>query len=164
MNAKEMLYFRDAVPAAQAAMRATGVPASVTLAQGALESAWGTLAPAGSNNWFGIKATHLADPNSYVETLTHEWVNGQRVSVEQPFEKYSTLADGFVAHGRLIAAAPRYVPAMAAKDDPAKFAQRLMMCGYSTNRPGLAAHGPYYSDVLMELVKEFDLTQYDVQV
>jgi flagellum-specific peptidoglycan hydrolase FlgJ len=35
------------------------------------------------------------------------------------------------------------------------FAQHLQICGYSTN--------PNYASSLMALVKEYDLTQYDVQ-
>jgi flagellum-specific peptidoglycan hydrolase FlgJ len=143
-------------------MRATGVPASITLAQGALESGWLTHLPPDSNNAFGIKASHLGDPATYVEATTHEFVNGQETTVEQPFEKYATLNDGFVAHAQLLSQAERYAPAMAVKDDPAKFAAAIMTCGYSTNRPPLASHPPFYADVLMELVREFDLTQYDV--
>lgn len=163
MNATELLYFRQAVPAAQAAMRATGVPASITLAQGALESGWLTHMPAGSNNAFGIKASHLEDPSTYVEAMTHEFVRGQETTVTQPFEKYPTLNDCFVAHAELLSGAARYAPAMAVKSDPPKFATAIMTCGYSTNRPPLATNPPFYADVLMELVREFDLTQYDVQ-
>lgn len=162
MNASQMLYFRQAVPAAQAAMRATGVPASITLAQGALESGWLQHLPAGSNNAFGIKATHLDDPSTYVEAMTHEFVHGTETTVAQPFEKYSTLDDCFVAHAQLLSQAARYAPAMAVKNDPAKFATAIMMCGYSTNRPPLAATPPFYADALMQIVRQFDLTQYDV--
>jgi flagellum-specific peptidoglycan hydrolase FlgJ len=162
MNAKEMLYLQQAVPAAQAAMRATGIPASITLAQGALESGWLTELPPGSNNPFGIKAEHLADPDTYVEAMTTEYSAGVLEHVEQPFEKYATLADAFTDHARLLSQAPRYAPAMAAKGDAAQFATELMTCGYSTNRPPLASKPPFYADLLMELVREFDLTQYDI--
>ena len=44
------------IRAAQASQTRWGIPASVTLAQWALESAWGSRMPPGSNNPFGIKA------------------------------------------------------------------------------------------------------------
>lgn len=163
MNANQMSYLTQAVPAAQAAMRATGVPASITLAQGALESGWLQHLPAGSNNCFGIKASHPDDPETYVEARTHEFVHGQETAVAQPFQKYATLNDCFVAHAALLSQAARYAPAMAVKDDVDKFAHAIMTCGYSTNRPPLAAHPPFYADELLQLIQQFDLTQYDVE-
>ncbi|MGH9607576.1 MAG: glycoside hydrolase family 73 protein [Terracidiphilus sp.] len=160
MLEKETNYFNLCIAPAQAAQKANGVPTSVTLAQGALESGWLLFMPEGSNNPFGIKATNLTDPDSYVETLTHEWVAGQSESVEQHFERYPSLAEAFIAHASLLTA-PRYAPAMAVKDDPAQFAYQIMMCGYSTNRPPLAPNPPFYSDTVMQIVNEFNLTQYD---
>jgi hypothetical protein len=49
----------------------------------------------------------------------------------------------------------RYRPAMALKDDAVDFARWLEICGYSTN--------PNYAAQLLQIMKEFDLTQYDVQ-
>ena len=47
---------RDVIEAAQASERKHGIPASVSLAQFALESAWGKKMPPDSHNPFGIKA------------------------------------------------------------------------------------------------------------
>lgn len=154
MNAKQMLFLRAVWPAAQATMKTSGVPASITIAQAILESGWGVFLPEGSNNYFGIKAEHPADPETYVETLTHEYVNGQRVAEEQLFEKYPTVKDCFQDHAALLSQAKRYAPAMAVNADPQAFAQKLQACGYSTS--------PTYASSLMQLVKEFDLTQFDV--
>ena len=49
-------FIRLAVPGAQRGQREFGVPASVTIAQGALESGWGTSHIGTANNYFGIKA------------------------------------------------------------------------------------------------------------
>lgn len=149
------------IPAAQASMAATGVPASVTLAQCAVESGWLSAMPAGSNNPFGIKATHLSNPDSYVEAMTSEYAHGQLEDVEQPFEKYPDLATAFTAHANLISTAPRYAPAMAVKGDAVAFAQQLQACGYSTNRPPLAKAPPYYANILIEIIQGHNLTQYD---
>lgn len=155
MNAKEMLFLRDTVPAAQISMRLSGVPASITLAQAILESGWGCSALSSTaHNFFGIKATHMGDPETYVAMPTAEYVNGKRVTIEADFEKYPTAADCFADHAALLSQAERYKPAMAANADPLRFAAELQACGYSTS--------PTYAEQLEELVKEFDLTQYDV--
>lgn len=163
MNAKEMLFLSQVVPAAQAGAKASGVPASVTIAQAILESGWGTSSlTTEANNYFGIKAEHLADPSTYVKFETAEYVDGQRVMEPADFEKYVTAEDCFTDHAALLGASSRYAPAMALKNNAAAFAKQLQDCGYSTNRPPLAAKPPFYSDVLIGLMNEFDLEQYDV--
>jgi flagellum-specific peptidoglycan hydrolase FlgJ len=143
------------VPAAQAAMSQYGVPASVTLAQWELESGWGTSKLATeANNFFGIKAEHLNDPNTYEEFPTWEYENGQRVLVEADFERYPDAASSFADHGRLLSQATRYAPAMAVKDDPYAFANELQACGYSSS--------PDYGTSLGNIIRGANLTQYDL--
>jgi flagellum-specific peptidoglycan hydrolase FlgJ len=161
VNSTESNFLQAAAPAAMASCRATGVPASVTMAQAILESGWGQHMPAGSNNPFGIKALDRDQPNSYVEAMTTEDVGGQVEHVAQPFQKFADLADAFTEHAQLLAHATRYAPAMAVKDDARAFAQQLESCGYSTNRPPLAPGPKFYADELLELMAEFDLGQYD---
>lgn len=151
MTPQQNAYLKIAIPAAQVSMQQTHVPASVTIAQGACESAWGAKAP--GNNYFGIKASHNASPNSYVEIATHEYVHGVSVLEHDCFCKYDTPAESFVAHGRLISLAPRYSPAMRETGDVQKFCEELQACGYSTN--------PRYAQLLMQIIQEHDLTQYD---
>jgi len=159
MLAKEFLYFKTAVPAAMASMRLTGVPASITLAQGALESAWGLSDLAQeANNYFGIKATQGED---YAEFPTTECVHDVKEHVLAKFAKYVSVADAYAAHAHLLSAIPRYAPAMAVRHDPAQFALELQNCGYSTSED---EHGnKIYASQLMQLVKEFNLTQYDIE-
>lgn len=155
MTAKENTFLQSVVPAAQATMKVSGVPASVTVAQAILESGWGGSGLAGqANNYFGIKAEHLGDPESYCELPTAEYVNGARVMVDAKFEKYPTVTDCFEDHAALLSQARRYAPAMAAKGNAAQFAQQLQACGYSTS--------PTYAASLTALMDEFDLEQYDV--
>ena len=164
MNAKEMLFLRQIVPAAQATMKVSGVPASVTIAQAILESGWGdSLLARQANNFFGIKAEHLGEPDSYEAFPTAEYQNGTRVMVEAEFEWFPTVTDCFEDHAGLLSQASRYAPAMAAKGNAIAFAHQLQICGYSTNRPPLAAKPPFYADELIQLIDEFDLEQYDVK-
>lgn len=143
------------VPAAQFCAKQWGVPASVTLAQWILESGWGTTALAvKANNCFGIKASHLAAPDTYEEFPTHEYVNGQRVLVEALFVKYASVADSFKGHALLLSRAARYQRAMRVADDPKAFAVYLQTCGYSTS--------PTYGATLGKLIDEYKLDAYDV--
>jgi flagellum-specific peptidoglycan hydrolase FlgJ len=156
MNAQQNEFFQMAVPAALESQRATGVPASITLAQAILESGWGQTGLAKKAfNFFGIKAAHHAAPDSYVEMPTHEVVNGHSVEEMADFACYASAQDSFKAHALLLAQASRYAPAMAVRTNPAKFAAAIQKCGYSTN--------PDYAQGLMRLVSEFDLTQYDAR-
>ncbi len=154
---QQLAWFASTAAPAAAAEASTGVPAAISRVQAVLESGWGAHMPPGSNNPFGIKAVDEAFPNSYVEAMTAEYEHGKLVHELQPFAKYPSLFDAFAMHGHLLSNSQRYAPAMAVKDDIAKFAQALEDCGYSTNRPPLAKAPPYYADLLMEIVREYHL-------
>lgn len=159
MNQRESEFLSGAVPAAQYAQRSFGVLTSVTLAQAILESGWGNSALAKkANNYFGIKAYADVQPNDYVEMPTTEFVDGRRVRELAKFARYPSPALGFGAHARLLALAPRYKPFMDAchTGRVPEACAALQACGYSTN--------PNYAELLDELIKEFDLTQYDLPV
>lgn len=159
MNALQNEFMKMAVPLAQSAQKRWGVPASVTIAQAILESSdergWGQSDLAREcNNFFGIKAGHGAAPDTYKVFSTHEYVHGQLETVPAEFVRYEDPAGSFDAHARLLAIAPRYRAAMAVCHDPAAFAAQLQACGYSTN--------PKYAQGLMAIVRDYDLTQYDI--
>ena len=156
MNQLQQTFLQLAVPAAMASQAATGVPASITIAQAILESGWGQSGLAKkANNFFGIKAAAHAAPDSYIQLPTEEIGLGHAVTEEADFAKYASVADGFKAHGLLLMQASRYAPAMAVRNSPAQFAAHLQKCGYSTN--------PNYASELMKIVAELDLAQYDTQ-
>jgi flagellum-specific peptidoglycan hydrolase FlgJ len=141
------------VPAAQLCMRQFGIPASVTLAQWIVESSWGCSQLAlQAKNFFGVKWTHL-DNELYVEMPTAEYLKGVKTIVEADFVKYDNADESFQAHATLLAEAWRYAPAMKVRWSPARFADALQACGYSTN--------PHYAADLMTLVVEEKLAQYD---
>lgn len=151
-------FFELMAPAARASASATGVPASVTLAQGALESNWGRSAlSVQANNFFGIKGK---GPAGSVSMPTREWIGGKMVTVKAAFRKYASLEESCADHARLIATArwksgiPIYSEAMAHKDDPRKFAAAL---------EGVYATDPDYAEKLWRLMDEHHLHQYDLQ-
>jgi len=140
----------EIVAAAQAAQRATGVPASVSIAQYGLESGWGRHMPPGSNNPFGIKAFH----GGGVEARTAEVADGRAVTETQPFAVFASVAEAFAAHARLIATDRRYAPAMAALPDIGRFV-RAMAAHYATD--------PAYAGKVLAIIAGDDLARYDTE-
>jgi flagellum-specific peptidoglycan hydrolase FlgJ len=143
VTSQQNAFLRLAVPAAQAAQRRYDVPASVTIAQAILES----------SNALGWGQSQLAKEH-YIELPTREYLQNHIELIEAKFARYENPEDSFEAHARLLAIAHRYMPAMAACHDPELFAIKLQVCGYSTN--------PSYGVTLNKLIKDYDLTQYDV--
>jgi len=131
--------------------RATGVPASITMAQAILESGWGrsTLATE-ANNFFGMKGE---GPAGHITLPTTEFVNGQRVTVQANFRRYHNPQESFEDHGRLLANNTRYAQAMTNADDPHKFAQELQRAGYATD--------PEYASKISKIINSYNLQQFD---
>lgn len=153
-----------AAPFAIASKGATRVPAAVTLAQGILESASGTLA-AGANNYFGIKAQAVVGqpgifrwgPNALgcVHKQTNESEKGRTVRQIASFRMYTDMRGSFVDHGLFLVENARYAPAFEHVDDPEAFAKAVHRAGYATD--------PAYSSSLIRLMNrpELNLKQYD---
>jgi flagellum-specific peptidoglycan hydrolase FlgJ len=142
------------IAAAQSAESAFGIPASVTLAQGIIESAWFTR-QSGKFNYFGIKAR----PNQSATTCwTHEVINGRTITIRQDFANYPNPTVGFSAHAKLLATSPIYARARAVLPNPFAFVRLLGPrseggCGYAT--------APHYGDILAKVIRTYKLTQYD---
>ncbi|MBL0148790.1 MAG: flagellar assembly peptidoglycan hydrolase FlgJ [Ideonella sp.] len=134
--------------AAEAAEKATGIPAAFMLSQAALESGWGKkeiTATDGtpSNNLFGIKA----GPNwkgPVAEVMTTEYVGGKAQKVLQKFRAYASHAESFADYAKLIKDSPRYERVVAAGGDAKGFAQGLQRAGYATD--------PAYADKLSRVI------------
>jgi flagellum-specific peptidoglycan hydrolase FlgJ len=136
------------IAAAQAAQKATRVPASVSIAQYGLESGWGKHMPLNSNNPFGIKAFH----GGGVDAETTEFVGGKIVHEEQPFAIFPDLSAAFLAHARLIATLGVYAPAMAQLPNLEAFV-KLMAQHYATD--------PAYATKILGIIHIDGLEQYD---
>jgi flagellar protein FlgJ len=135
--------------AAQECQRRTGIPASITLAQAALESAWGSRAP--GNNLFGVKA----DPSwkgSTVAVLTHEVIRGQSVEVIANFRRYASWLDSMVDHAQFLLKNPRYA-ACFKETTGIGWASALQAAGYATD--------PDYAKKLQDTIRARNLQFYD---
>ena len=129
-------------------MMRTGVPASITLAQGIVESNYGqsTLARQ-ANNHFGIKC----HSDWTGKTFRHH--DNRR---NECFRKYSHAEESFIDHSDFLRSGSRYsflfsLPAT----DYKGWARGLKKAGYATN--------PDYADMLIRKIEEYNLQYYDGQ-
>jgi flagellum-specific peptidoglycan hydrolase FlgJ len=140
----------NVVQAAQAAAAQWKIPASVLLAQWALESAWGTKEPDGSNNPFGEKALP-GEP--FVAACTHEDIHNQVIAISARFKAFLSLADAFDAHAEHLATSHFYMPARAKLPDVDGFCRALT---------GVYATDPHYGDSVIAVINGSDLGAYDL--
>lgn len=144
-NAAFLAYIENHKAMAIEQMKRYHVPASITLAQGILESAAGTsyLAIA-ANNHFGIKTG---------STWTGPWVTKDDDKNQEKFRKYGSVAESYEDHSRFLQK-QRYASLFDL--DPADYkgwAYGLKAAGYATN--------PQYPTRLINLIETYDLAQYD---
>jgi hypothetical protein len=140
--------------AARVSRQATGVPASVTVAQAILESDWGRsrLARQG-NNLFGIKALSGPGPDGVVTMATSEHTPTGDVVVQAPFKAYASLEQSVADHGRFFIVNHRYAAALAVGGDARAFAQAIQDAGYATD--------PNYASKLDALMDRYQLYRFD---
>ena len=127
-------------------MKKYHIPASITLAQGLLESGAGqsTLARK-SNNHFGIKCGS-------------DW-NGKTVHHDDDargecFRAYKHPKQSYEDHSKFLAGRPRYASLFKLKiTDYKGWARGLKKAGYATN--------PRYADQLIDIIELYDLDKYD---
>ncbi len=116
-------FLREAIAAALESSKTSGLPAGITVAQAALESAFGNSELSKrANNYFGIKA-HGKHPA--IEMPTTEVIGGVVRKVSAKFAAYRTMAECFACRDRLITASERYRAAVAHNNNPARFAAEV---------------------------------------
>ena len=122
-----------------------GIPASVTLAQGLLESAAGrsTLAKKG-NNHFGIKCH---------STWTGDTLLRDDDAAQECFRAYATAEESFLDHSKFLTRG-RYRPLHDIPvEDYAGWARGLKSCGYATD--------PNYAERLIAIIERYGLNAFD---
>lgn len=149
---KNQSYADQYAEAAMEQMKRYGIPASVTLAQGMLESSNGEseLSRLG-NNHFGIKATAswLKNGGEYL-IYTDDKPN-------EKFCKYSSVADSYEHHSKFLANNKRYAKCFQLSPDDYKgWTKGIAKAGYASGM-GYAAH-------LQDIIERNGLQKYDQQV
>ncbi|WP_081067361.1 glycoside hydrolase family 73 protein [Burkholderia cepacia] len=143
-------FIEAIAPAARDCMRRTRVPASVTVAQAALESSWGKRTP--GFNLFGIKADSSWHGPTTAD-VTHEVVHGQRITITAHFRAYDDWQGSIDDHAAFLTDNPRYATAFACTSGPA-FAKTIAEAGYATD--------PQYADKLIAIMNAHHLAEFDV--
>lgn len=149
---KNQSYADKYAEAAMEQMKRYGIPASVTLAQGMLESSNGEseLSRLG-NNHFGIKATAswLKNGGEYL-VYTDDKPN-------EKFCKYSSVADSYEHHSKFLANNQRYAKCFQLSPDDYKgWTKGIAKAGY--------ASGMGYATDLQDIIELNGLQKYDQQV
>jgi flagellum-specific peptidoglycan hydrolase FlgJ len=140
------VYVVQYAPLAQKEMKKFGIPASITLAQGLLESQAGVGKLAvKSNNHFGIKC--------------HKGWRGPSVSHDDDakgecFRKYKKVAQSYRDHSEFLRYRDRYSKLFKMnKTDYVSWAHGLKKAGYATD--------PQYAYKLISLIERYELWQFD---
>ena len=140
------LYIKKFAPAAVKNMRFYRIPASITLAQGVLESGYGegTLAKK-ANNHFGIKC--------------HKGWKGKSIrhdddAKNECFRSYKNPLRSYRDHSLFLVGRDRYSSLFKLKRKDYKgWAKGLKAAGYATD--------PKYAEKLISLIERFNLTRFD---
>lgn len=134
---------------AQFEMKAYGIPASITLAQGLLESGFGRGELAmKTNNHFGIKC-HNGWQGDY--DFHDDDEKGEC------FRKYNHPMYSYRDHSIFLTSRSRYASLFDLRNtDYKKWANGLKKAGYATDKK--------YPHKLISLIERYDLTQYDRQI
>jgi flagellum-specific peptidoglycan hydrolase FlgJ len=130
-------------------MKTYGIPASIILAQGILESGSGKSELAVSaNNHFGIKCHN-------------DW-KGEKVykdddTSQECFRKYNEVSESFHDHAMVLTGKNRYAKLFSLpKGDYKAWAKGLREAGYATD--------PQYPEKLINYIELYNLSQYDAKV
>lgn len=139
-------YIYRYTPIAKTEMRRTGIPASIKLAQGILESSYGNSPLATeANNHFGIKCHTGYQGKGYYMNDDAE---------NECFRIYESPEESFIDHSEFLRSRPRYADLF--KLDPKDYkswAKGLKEAGYATN--------PQYANLLIRMIEDRNLHQYD---
>ena len=144
-NSQYQQYFDQYKDLAIQQMQRYRIPASITLAQGALESGAGKsgLATKG-NNHFGIKCHGWAGRTVYFDDD----------EANECFRAYKSVHESFEDHSKFLANGPRYRSLFQLKlTDYKGWAHGLKACGYATN--------PRYATLLIDIIQLYKLHEYD---
>lgn len=127
-------------------MRVYGIPASIVLAQGILESGAGRGDLAvNANNHFGIKCH---------EEWKGETIKHDDDAAQECFRKYDNVSESFKDHAVFLTTRGRYSNLFELdKNDYKAWARGLRAAGYATD--------PKYPNKLMSYIERYKLDQYD---
>ena len=146
------IFIANIKDAAIASAAITKIPASFTIAEAALESAWGTsLLATNGKNLFGVKADSSWTGNT-MSIRTREWFTGRWESVDALWRKYPDWAGSIADHAKFLMTNKRYAPAFLTTN-VADFTAAVHKAGYATD--------PTYTQKIMSVIRSNHLEVLD---
>jgi len=144
-----MDYISKYKDVAKSNMSQYGIPASIILGQGILESGAGTgVLSSVANNHFGIKCH---------EEWTGASVRYDDDSAQECFRKYNQSNESYMDHALFLTSRPWYAGLFKLrKDDYKEWAKGLKLAGYATD--------PKYPEKLIAIIERYQLNKYDSEV
>lgn len=140
-------FIESLLPYAEQAAQRLGVEPRILVAQAALETGWGRSMikddqGANSFNFFGIKADQRWQ-GAVADTQTHEYVEGNRISIRDAFRAYEDPSQSFNDYVDFLKNNPRYQAALDQVESPEQFVRSLQSAGYATD--------PEYADKILRI-------------
>lgn len=134
-------------------MYRTGIPASITLAQGLHESHYGTSRLAKvANNHFGIKCKNYWTGKTYYQK--DDDINREGELIESCFRAYTSDIDSYVDRSNFLMESPRYKVLFGYdRKDYLAWAYGLKACGYATDAN--------YATKLIDKIEKYQLNVFD---
>ena len=127
--------------------------ASVTIAQGGLETGWNT-SPAG-NNLFGIKADSSWTGKTFTSETQEDDGSGNLVTVTATFRAYDSISDSVLDRCKFLKENQRYTDAgVFSASTPEAQVQALKDAGYATDSN--------YVSKLVGIINDYNLKVYDI--
>lgn len=149
-------FIAKIAPYAVSSMKKSGISAALSIAQAALESAWGRSGlTVQANNLFGVKGK---GPAGSITLPTREFSGGRWVTVNAAFRAYRNWGESIVDHAKLLTGGVSWNRQLYSKvigADARTAAQEVAKAGYATD--------PGYAGKLIALMDEYGLYVYDTQ-
>ena len=157
-------FIEKYAPIAMEQMKRYGIPASVTLAQAAVESGDGhSYLAKNANNMFGVKGTFNGQYEMRVDDHKYAEKFKKYDNVMQSFEDHSKVlnASRYIRHNAWYASSLQNgsltnLSADSYNDKLASYVQGIKKGGYASH--------PQYVKLLTDVIKDYDLEKYDRQV
>jgi len=144
---KQLAYIERFVKVAQTEMEKYGIPASITLAQGLLESNVGeSRLSIRNNNHFGMKCFSRSCGKGHCSNFTDD-------SHKDFFRKYGSAWESYRAHSKMLGGKRYRSLKKLGKKDYKNWAKGLKKAGYATDKR--------YAEKLINLIEGLELYRYD---
>lgn len=154
VNDKALDYISNYKSLAISEMERTGIPASIKLAQGLLESGWGQSSLAKeANNHFGIKCGPNWQGREYY-LYDDDYKNGKKI--KSCFRAFDSAHESYIAHSEFLSNPKKERYALLFYFPPSDYkawAYGLKDAGYATD--------PKYPSKLISIIEKYELYQFD---